>query len=149
MQRWPHISCRFNCQDTLIDSPSKAAWCISFFGIHPTLTHVPPRPQADPLIQAPKFKVKKKSLVNPGTRSVGTELLKIYSTDHEKRISFNGYIVDSHQLCDLILFSTCNIEMVKISYNHFKIKKLGHFKNVIDRKIRKDTHVSSCRTHSN
>ena len=89
MQRWPHISCRFNCQDTLIDSPSKAAWCISFFGIHPTLTHVPPRPQADPLIQAPKFKVKKKSLVNPGTRSVGTEQLKIYST--EAHLRGNGF----------------------------------------------------------
>ena len=24
--------------------PSNAAWCMSFFGIHPTLTHVPPRP---------------------------------------------------------------------------------------------------------
>lgn len=25
--------------------PSKAAWCISFLGIQPTLTQVPPRPK--------------------------------------------------------------------------------------------------------
>ena len=29
------------------NTPSKAAWCISFFGIQPTLTQVPPRPKAD------------------------------------------------------------------------------------------------------
>ena len=28
-----------------ISSPRRAAWCISFFGIHPTLTQVPPRPE--------------------------------------------------------------------------------------------------------
>lgn len=27
------------------DSPCMAAWCISFFGIHPTFTHVPPKPE--------------------------------------------------------------------------------------------------------
>uniref|UniRef100_A0A2M3ZRT9 Putative secreted peptide n=1 Tax=Anopheles braziliensis TaxID=58242 RepID=A0A2M3ZRT9_9DIPT len=29
-------------------SPSSAAWCISFFGIQPTLTQVPPSPQRVP-----------------------------------------------------------------------------------------------------
>ena len=29
------------------DIPSKAAWCISFFGIQPTFTQVPPRPGTD------------------------------------------------------------------------------------------------------
>lgn len=30
-------------------SPSRVAWCMSFLGMHPTLTHVPPRPQVVPL----------------------------------------------------------------------------------------------------
>ena len=29
-------------------SPSKDAWCMSFFGMHPTLTHVPPSPHVVP-----------------------------------------------------------------------------------------------------
>ena len=29
-------------------SPSSAAWCISFLGMQPTLTHVPPRPHVVP-----------------------------------------------------------------------------------------------------
>mmetsp|Transcript_32290 Transcript_32290/g.63091 ORF Transcript_32290/g.63091 Transcript_32290/m.63091 type:complete len:209 (+) Transcript_32290:950-1576(+) len=29
-------------------SPTRVAWCISFLGMHPTLTHVPPRPQVVP-----------------------------------------------------------------------------------------------------
>lgn len=29
-------------------SPSREAWCISFFGMHPTLTHVPPKPHVVP-----------------------------------------------------------------------------------------------------
>ena len=29
-------------------SPRRAAWCISFFGMHPTLTQVPPRPHVVP-----------------------------------------------------------------------------------------------------
>lgn len=29
-------------------SPSNAAWCINFFGIHPTLTQVPPSPHFVP-----------------------------------------------------------------------------------------------------
>ena len=28
--------------------PSSAAWCMSFFGIQPTLTQVPPNPHLDP-----------------------------------------------------------------------------------------------------
>ena len=30
--------------------PSSAAWCMSFFGIQPTLTQVPPNPHLDPFI---------------------------------------------------------------------------------------------------
>ena len=30
------------------DSPRMPAWCISFLGMHPTLTQVPPKPQVVP-----------------------------------------------------------------------------------------------------
>ena len=33
---------------SLMDSPSSEAWCISFLGIQPTLTQVPPRPHTVP-----------------------------------------------------------------------------------------------------
>merc|ERR1719163_832430 len=34
--------------ESFMPSPSSEAWCISFFGMQPTLTHVPPRPQVVP-----------------------------------------------------------------------------------------------------
>ena len=34
---------------SLTDWPRRAAWCISFLGMHPTLTQVPPRPHAVPI----------------------------------------------------------------------------------------------------
>ena len=32
----------------ILTSPSKAAVCMSFLGIHPTLTQVPPKPHFEP-----------------------------------------------------------------------------------------------------
>lgn len=34
---------------TFIAWPRRAAWCISFLGMHPTFTHVPPNPQVLPV----------------------------------------------------------------------------------------------------
>ena len=52
VQLWPigslGISQPKAAASAFMPSPSSDAWCISFFGMQPTLTHVPPRPHVVP-----------------------------------------------------------------------------------------------------